>query len=191
MIVTAIDPGSKRLGIAHFGFYGESFRLLSAEALDIQGITLSAVASTLESEFDAQRPGLVVVETPGAWLGAAKASRNLAGVAVLYQIIGVVRLTAERAAEVRVVSDSEVKWALTGQRSAKKNVIHGRLPMLGYALPQLKAQTCVDCRKARLADDHSPDAADAIAIGHAILQEMSDAVRQLRGEQRFKPRVSG
>lgn len=168
MNVVAIDPGSKLMGWSEFQLNDK----LDVTAMRCDVLDLSRIESfaTIADMLNVRMAGadVVALETPGQWLGYQKVSRSLAGVAVLYQMIGVVRLCAEREAKrVIVLTDSDVKYALTGRKNASKYEVHNWLKVFGrYEIPALRKTTCDQCRGQGVDADHSPDAADAAAIGH-------------------------
>lgn len=169
-LVTAIDPGTRRMGIADIWLDGEK-RMHKAQAVNVEKMELWEQAAFVDGYLASVLPAIVAIETPGAWLGAAKANKSLAALAELYQLIGALRVVAHRrAADVRIVTDSEVKYAVCGRQAGKKHEVHRVLiGILGYEIPMLGNATCADCRSAGQLDDHSPDAADAMAIAHAVM----------------------
>ena len=73
-------------------------------------------------------------------------------------------VSAATALPVMQVPDTDVKQWLAGHRSARKHEVHGVVLLSGAVVPQLRRETCADCRNADGDAKHSPDAADAAAL---------------------------
>lgn len=111
----------------------------------------------------------LVVEEPGGWIRgfAGKGGRHISydAIRALERAIGAWQ---EHGAE--TVTDEHVKEAITGDRHAKKSLVHKHLQIMGY---QIAPGTCADCRPLYYEYDHDPDAADAVALGHVVSSEAS------------------
>lgn len=173
MRVIAIDPGSRMMGWSAFTLDERRDPVAVKSGVhDVAKLELFEVADLLDAQF--RGADAVGVELPGAWLGGREKRINLASYSELYQMIGIVRLCAERSgARVVVLTDSAVKNATVGKRSATKYEVHQWLRAFGrYVVPQFRKTTCAQCRQHGADADHSPDAADAVAIAHVVVEEL-------------------
>lgn len=172
MRVLAIDPGTNLCGYALVARSDGPRRIEALEAagaLEMHGLRLGAICEKVDHLAGELGATQIVVERPGSWMNIARAkgvNRNLESLTKLYELIGALLGSMHAYGRpCRTVTDSEVKEAIAGRKSAKKPEVHRVLMAMGLALPQLKRQTCAPCRGEGLPDAHSPDAADAIAIG--------------------------
>ena len=193
MKLLALDPGTLKMGAALFDFdlKAERATLASAESIITKGWDLSRLAGWLSGQL-AQGVGIVAIEQPGDhpfqrqesgtklwhWIGA------LEGVIAMFD-------QAYDGPTVHRVPDGDVKEALTGQRNGHKYQVHWALQGMGYALPWCgraptersrgadKRARCESCQGSKLDPRHSPDAADAIAVGHVLAARLFMEARAL------------
>lgn len=200
MKILSIDPGGKVMGWARWRLMAldgkVEMALEDAEADDVSKYGMGQIAAGVRTL--ARGCEVVVVETPGKWLGGSLSDRdggrnkgmNIHGVASLYQAIGAIRAGAEDVCpDVRLVTDDWVKYAVTGRHNARKYDVHSHMINIhGLQLPRLRKTHCSECRARGLPAEHSPDGADAVAIGHAVVSEMRAALEDADRLRRFKPR---
>lgn len=165
MTILAIDPGTRRFGWALVNRRPETLECGALEVTGVAGMAREVDALLVLARRAAGRQvDEVVVEQPGFWLRGAR-NKNMAGVAGIEQAVGAaVAVAAVRGLPVLVVADDRVKYYWTGRGQSAKHHVHAVLLLSGNTIPQLKNQTCADCRGAGGRDDHSPDAADAASI---------------------------
>lgn len=165
--VLALDPGSLLLGWAILSM---DEKLLAAGTEDTKGWSLDRFTAFALSKLGDR--DIIAIEGPGLWIRQREGgSVGVRAVMMLHRIIGAVSAIPAIRLGHRVIewTARDVKLGIAGSSTATKAEVHFILQRTGYVLPQHRAQTCADCRRARpdaITDAaHSPDAADAIALG--------------------------
>lgn len=190
MRLLALDPGTLRMGAAVLDVDLEAERaiLIQAESIVVKGWGPDELAGWLRDFADGC--DMIAIEQPGDhpfqsqqsatklwhWIGATEGAIAMLGV-----VSGQVCTPT-----VRRVPDGDVKEALTGRRNGHKYEVHWALVNMGYKLPVRQSKTgsrierCDSCRTVSHLDPrHSPDAADAIGVGHVAAARLFMEAREL------------
>jgi hypothetical protein len=110
----------------------------------------------------------IIVEEPGGWI---RGFRRGGGKAISYDSIRALEraIGAWQAIGAETVTDEHVKDAIANDRHAPKHQVHQTLRLMGY---EFAPGRCPDCRRFNPEwNDHDPDAADAVALGHVVSSE--------------------
>lgn len=186
MKLLALDPGTLRMGAAvlDVDLQAERAILIQAESIVVKGWGPPELAGWLRDFADGC--SMIAIEQPGDhpflrqesglklwhWIGAAEGC------------FAMLALVTPHRFDVRRVPDGDVKEALTGRRNGHKWEVHWALANMGYKLPARKTgsriERCDSCRTVSHLDPrHSPDAADAIGVGHVAASRLFMEAREL------------
>lgn len=166
----ALDPGSRFTGWAQIvvreGYPHEVRGSGVMHAHQRAGDSLEGLVQQVRDRVDTY--DVIAIEEPGP-----HPFKNRAAATTLYQTIGAFRaVCVMRAVRHIMVPDPVVKLALAGREVAGKSEVHWALARLGYQVVQVGRQKCSPCRTAGMDDRHSPDAADAVALGHVAADRL-------------------
>lgn len=188
MRILAIDPGTQTMGSAVFVLD------LSTEQAGLRMARRDHVVKTPEAilawfersveEAQIGRDGIphgyqrsggtgdiIAIERPGVHPFKTQTSATK-----LFELIGFLKgIAVARGFQIRMIDDPDVKQALTGRPNGSKAEAHWTLVNMGYALPVFGSrERCDYCDSNGSSIDprHSPDAADAIGVGHVCAAQI-------------------
>lgn len=163
MRLLAFDPGSNVLGWSSWEMpEGAPAQLVGAGLMRLTSKSIPERVLMVRDHVRSARATHIAIEEPGAF-----PFRSMAAGTKLFEMIGILRaIAAIEAVDVKLVPDPVVKAALAHDAHAPKWAVHNCLLSLGYPLPKVRAIRCGFCHEHGLDPRHSPDAADAIAVGH-------------------------
>lgn len=173
MKLLAIDPGTLRLGAALFDLdlERESAILIQAVSLVVKPWGPRELAAWLRDFADGC--SVIAIEQPGdhPFQRQESATKLWHWIGAIEGAFAMLAVVENGGPEVRRVEDGDVKEALTGRRNGHKYEVHWALANMGYRLPVRETgsriERCESCRTISNVDPrHSPDAADAIGVGH-------------------------